>query len=128
MSQMYCSKHRAGQRRIFRIHPLPRRGLTYAVDRSRIKEAIGGKNPVRRAIELFAAYESDHFGWAKEIWDVAVIGYLINPEWVPTKLVHSPMLTDDSHWAHDERRHLIREAYFAAAIRSSGTCSEAGEL
>ncbi|MGI6237189.1 MAG: nucleoside hydrolase [Candidatus Excrementavichristensenella sp.] len=78
-----------------------------------LKEAIGGKNPLCDAlIELFAAYESDHFGWAKEIWDVAVIGYLINPEWVPTKLVHSPMLTDDSHWAHDERRHLIREAYF----------------
>ena len=63
-------------------------------------------------MELFAAYSDDHFAWAKEIWDVSTIAYLINPEWVPTKIVHSPLLTDDSHWAHDENRHLIREAYF----------------
>ena len=43
---------------------------------------------------------------------MSVIGHLIHPEWVPTKLVPSPLLTDDSHWAHDGRRHLIREAYF----------------
>ena len=77
-----------------------------------LNECIGGRNELCDAlIELYAAYEKDHFGWAKEIWDVSVIGYLINPDWVPTKLVHSPMLTEDSHWAHDERRHLIREAY-----------------
>lgn len=78
-----------------------------------LEASIGGKNPLCDAlVELFAAYEKDHNGWAKEIWDVATIAYLINPEWVPTKLVHSPLLTDDFHWAHDERRHLIRVAYF----------------
>ncbi len=78
-----------------------------------LRECIGGKNALCDAlVELYSAYELDHFGWAKEIWDVSVIGYLINPDWVPTKLVHSPMLTEDSHWAHDERRHFIREAYF----------------
>ena len=78
-----------------------------------LEASIGGRNELCDAlIELYAAYESDHFGWAKEIWDVSVIGYLINPDWVPTKIIHSPMLTDDSHWAHDERRHPIREAYF----------------
>jgi purine nucleosidase len=74
---------------------------------------IGGKNPLCDAlIELFAAYSDDHFGWAKEIWDVSAIAYLINSDWTPTKLQHSPLLTDDFHWAHDERRHLIRVAYF----------------
>ena len=78
-----------------------------------MKDAIGGKNALCDAlVELFAAYEDDRFAWAKEIWDVSVIGHLIQPEWVPTKLVPSPLLTDDSHWAHDGRRHLIREAYF----------------
>lgn len=78
-----------------------------------LEAAIGGRNALCDAlIELFAAYEADHFGWAKEIWDASVIGYLINPEWVPTRLTHSPIATEDGHWAHDERRHLIREAYF----------------
>lgn len=78
-----------------------------------LQEAIGGKNDLCDAlIELYAAYESDHFGWAKEIWDVSTIGFMINPEWVPTKLIHAPMLTEDSHWAFDDRRHFIREAYF----------------
>ena len=78
-----------------------------------LSACIGGKNPLCDAlVELFAAYSDDHFAWAKEIWDVSTIAYLINPEWVPTKIVHSPLLTDDSHWAHGENRHLIREAYF----------------
>lgn len=78
-----------------------------------LEKCIGGKNALCDAlIELFAAYEDDRFAWGKEIWDVAVVGHLIQPEWVPTKLVPSPLLTDDSHWARDERRHPIREAYF----------------
>lgn len=75
---------------------------------------IGGKNPLCDAlVELFAAYSSDHFGWAKEIWDVSAVAWLINADWIPTHLVHSPLLTDDCHWAHDTRRHFIREAFFA---------------
>lgn len=78
-----------------------------------LKEHIGGKNELCDAlIELFAAYSNDHFAWAKEIWDVSTIGYLINSEWLPSKLEHSPLLTDDFHWAHDERRHFIRVAYY----------------
>lgn len=78
-----------------------------------LERFIGGKNELcDTLIELFSAYSNDHFAWAKEIWDVATIAYLINPDWVPSKITHSPMLTDDSAWAHDERRHLIREAYF----------------
>ena len=74
---------------------------------------IGGKNPLCDALlELFAAYEPDHFGWGKEIWDVSVIGYLVNPDWVPSVLRHSPLLTDDCHWGRDDTRHLIREAIF----------------
>ncbi len=63
-------------------------------------------------IELFKAYETNHFAWSKEIWDISTIGYLINPDWVPTALMHSPLITDDCHWATDSRRHMIRVAYF----------------
>lgn len=75
---------------------------------------LGGQNAVCDAlVQLFAAYTDEPFAWAKEIWDVATIGYLINPQWVPTTLAPSPLLTDDCHWAHDARRHPIRVAYFA---------------
>lgn len=78
-----------------------------------LESCLGGKNHRCDAlVELFAAYEQNHFAWGKEIWDVSAIAYLLNEEWVPTKLAHSPLLTDDFHWAHDERRHLIRVAYF----------------
>jgi len=79
-----------------------------------LKEHLAGKNALCDAlVKLFSAYREDHFGWAKEIWDIVPIAYLINPEWVPTVAVHSPLLTDDCHWASDARRHFIRTAYFA---------------
>ncbi|NLG24411.1 MAG: nucleoside hydrolase, partial [Clostridiales bacterium] len=79
-----------------------------------LREYLGGKNALCDAlVELFAGYERNHFGWAKEIWDVSTIGYLINPDWVPSALEHSPLLTDDCHYARDARRHFIRVAYFA---------------
>ncbi len=72
---------------------------------------IGGKNPLCDAlVELFSAYSTDHFAWAKEIWDVSTIGYLINPDWVPTVLEPSPLLSDDSFWGRDPGRHPIRVA------------------
>ena len=78
-----------------------------------LEACIGGKNELCDAlIDIVRGYSDDHFAWAKVLWDVSTIGYLINPEWMPSSLVHSPLLTDDSHWGHDERRHLIRECYF----------------
>ena len=74
-----------------------------------------GKNVLcDKLVELFAAYSDDHFAWSKEIWDIAVIAYLINPDWVPATVVHSPVLTDQHTWSHDAGRHLIRSASFAS--------------
>ncbi len=57
-------------------------------------------------------YRTDHVGWSKPIWDMAPIAYLIDPDWTPTCLVHSPILTDQVTWSHDPSRHLIRYARF----------------
>lgn len=48
--------------------------------------------------------------WSKEIWDVVAIAYLINPSWVQTNLVHSPILTDQVTYSIDHSRHFIRMA------------------
>ena len=80
---------------------------------SELEACIGGKNDLCDAlIDIVRGYSDDHFAWAKEIWDVSTIGYLNNADWLPSKLVHSPLLTDDGRWAHDETRHLIRECFF----------------
>lgn len=62
--------------------------------------------------DMFKSYHSDHYAWSKEIWDIAAIAYLIDDAWVPTNLVHSPILTDQLTWSFDQSRHLIRSAYY----------------
>ncbi|MEM7336384.1 MAG: nucleoside hydrolase [Chloroflexota bacterium] len=79
--------------------------------------------------ETFKGYSDDHFGWSKEIWDVIAIAYLINPEWVPTSIVSSPIIAQRDVgavkmgqpglwserpliWAFDSSRHPIRCAYY----------------
>jgi len=61
-------------------------------------------------VEIFRGYSEDHFGYAKEIWDISAIAYLLEPEWTPTVLVHSPILTDRVTWSFDKGRHFIRDA------------------
>lgn len=62
--------------------------------------------------DIFTAYETDHFGWSKVIWDIAPIGYLLDADWTPSALVHSPILTDQLTWSIDTNRHMIRSAYY----------------
>lgn len=59
-------------------------------------------------VEVIRGYHPDHFAWAKEIWDIAAVAYLLNSEWTPSELVHSPILTDGLTWSSDRRRHWIR--------------------
>jgi purine nucleosidase len=61
--------------------------------------------------ETFCGYREDHLAWSKEIWDLSAIAYLINESWVPTHIVHSPILTKEKTWSFDQSRHLIRSAF-----------------
>ncbi len=60
--------------------------------------------------ERVKSYHTEHKGWGKEIWDLAATAYLVNPDWIETTLVHSPILTTEETWSVDQRRHLIRTA------------------
>jgi inosine-uridine preferring nucleoside hydrolase len=54
----------------------------------------------------------DHWGRAKVLWDLINIAWLINPDWVPSRLGRSPVLRDDLTWDRGAPgRHLMREAY-----------------
>ena len=58
--------------------------------------------------EIFKGYHADHYARSKVIWDVAAIAYLLDADWVPADLVHSPIVTDQATWSFDPSRHLIR--------------------
>jgi len=60
--------------------------------------------------DLIAGLHEDHAGRTKVIWDLAPGAWLMQPEWVPTALVPSPLLTDGMTWSYDPARHLVREA------------------
>jgi len=51
---------------------------------------------------------NEHMAWSKPIWDMAPVAYLIEPNWAPSILVPSPVLTSDVTWSVDASRHHIR--------------------
>lgn len=61
-------------------------------------------------VEIFQEYNKDHYAWSKVIWDISATAYVINSSWVPTEIVHSPILTDSITWSFDNSRHLMRVA------------------
>jgi purine nucleosidase len=79
-----------------------------------LESALKGRNAISDFLfERFCEYHADHFAWAKEIWDISSIAYLLNPEWVPSSIIPSPILTDNLTWqAPADGRHSVREAWF----------------
>ncbi len=56
----------------------------------------------------FKEYQTDHTGWAKEIWDMAAVAWVLNDEWTPSVLMPTPILTDNVTYSIDRSRHLMR--------------------
>ena len=61
--------------------------------------------------ETYETYRKNQFARSKEIWDIAATGYVIDPTWVPSDVVASPILTDQVTWSIDPGRHSIRVAH-----------------
>jgi len=78
-----------------------------------LKEYIEGKSAIGDyLVKIFQDYTSDHYAYAKEIWDVAAVAWLINESWISSKILPSPLLNDDFIWGRDPSRHPVREATF----------------
>lgn len=77
-----------------------------------LKHYLAGKNGLCDFLyETVVGYNEKNLeAWSKEIWDVVAVAWLINPSWVPTNLVHSPILTDQVTYSVDRSRHFIRMA------------------
>jgi purine nucleosidase len=61
-------------------------------------------------LNIVVDYSQGREAYSKVIWDISAIAWLINPQWIPTNLVHSPIMTDQITFSFDQSRHLIREA------------------
>jgi len=61
-------------------------------------------------LNIVVEYSKGREAYSKVIWDVSAIAWLINPQWISTNLVHSPIMTDQTTFSFDQSRHLMREA------------------
>ena len=62
-------------------------------------------------LEIFKSYEKDHYAWSKVLWDMTAVAWVINGNWAPSDLIHSPIVTDQHTFSFDDSRHFIRAAY-----------------
>jgi purine nucleosidase len=78
-----------------------------------MRENVDGQGAIGDYLfQIFADYHEDHFAWSKVLWDMSAVAWVVNHEWLPSALVHSPIVTSDYSYAFDDRRHLIRTVYF----------------
>lgn len=70
---------------------------------------VGGQGAIGDyLLEIFKSYHKDHFAWSKVLWDMTAVAWVVNPSWLPSDLVHSPIVTDNYTFSFDPSRHLIR--------------------
>ncbi len=75
-----------------------------------LREHLSGKNALCDAlVTLFCEYNTDHFAWAKVVWDLLPIAWLINAKTAPSRLLPTPVLSQEGNWSMDSRRPLMRE-------------------
>lgn len=78
-----------------------------------LKAHLQGKSKIADyLLHIFEGYHSDHYAYAKVIWDIAVIAYMVNPQWLPTESRSTPILTDELTYRFDESRNPYTMVYF----------------
>lgn len=58
------------------------------------------------------AFVTRSIAGSRIIWDISAVAYAINPNWCPSTLVPSPILTSDMTWRQDHNRHFIRRCNY----------------
>lgn len=62
--------------------------------------------------EYLEKFPTGPISWSRIIWDISVIAFLINPNWVLSRYESAPVLKDDLHYERDDSRPTIRVASF----------------
>ncbi len=72
---------------------------------------VKGRGPIGDYLhDIFVDYHAEHYAWSKVIWDISAIAWLLNPQWVPSNICPSPILTGNATWSFDRSRHFTRVA------------------
>ncbi len=72
---------------------------------------LKGKNELSDYLfNIVVDYSNGKEAWSKVLWDVTAVAWLVSPSWIPSDLVHSPILTDQKTYSIDHSRHFIRMA------------------
>ena len=76
-----------------------------------LKYYLEGKNDLADYLyNIVVEYSGGSEAYSKVIWDVTAIAWLVNPAWIETNIVHSPVLTDQVTFSIDRSRHFMRMA------------------
>jgi inosine-uridine nucleoside N-ribohydrolase len=76
-----------------------------------LKYYLEGKNDLADYLyNIVVEYGKGHAAFSKVIWDVTAVAWLVNPSWIQTNIVHSPVLTDQITFSVDRSRHFMRMA------------------
>ena len=84
--------------------------------RDELKRFLQGRSGIAQYLyELYLGYEharrdGEADAYSKPIWDLAMIGWLVNSDWVRSKITPAPVLTPRMTWALDRSRHPMRVA------------------
>lgn len=62
--------------------------------------------------EYLQKFSTDHISWSRIIWDIAVIAFLKNPNWVLSRYESAPVLKEDLSYERGEDRPLIKVATY----------------
>ncbi len=76
-----------------------------------LKYYLEGKNDLANYLyNIVVEYSRGEEAYSKVIWDVTAVAWLVNPAWIETNIIHSPILTDQVTFSVDRSRHLMRMA------------------
>lgn len=71
---------------------------------------LGGRNALcDYLVAITREYMAERRSQSKVIWDISTVAWLRNEEWLPSHVVHSPILTPVFTYSHDASRHFIRQ-------------------
>lgn len=62
--------------------------------------------------EYLGQFQTEHISWSRIIWDISVIAFLKNPNWVVTRYENAPRLENNLKYATEGQQHLIRVANY----------------
>lgn len=61
--------------------------------------------------DRYSEHVGDAIGRSKVLWDIGATAWVLNPEWLRTKIVPAAVIGADGRKACDPTRHLMAEAY-----------------